>query len=151
MIIFYCKLSSEEMLSLLKNRDHPKFPADINQLKNTPGTHQFYRVSEMDVTTNTKSCCNLHPRYSSILSDAFLTSGNEHHFFSDDTNSNRQTCESAHRICKKILAKQGKIRGELLFQIGLLINKDTCVRFSHINDSELSCYISGYYYGFWTI
>ena len=145
------KFSSEAILSLLKIRDDPKFPADVNQLKNTSGIRQFYHVLEIHATANTKIYCNLNPRHSVIHSNAFyLQVTNVISLQAMKiviiTHANLNV-----EFVKKILIKKGKTRGELLFKIGLLTNKDTCMKFPHVDDSELYCHVSGDYEGFWII
>ena len=110
--------------------------------------HQFHNIPEIYTLDHYKSYYNLYPYYTTVYVDTFLSVRNKYYFLAEDLDSNHVTYKLIHHICNNVLSKYRKNIGNLLFQLGILINKNRYVQFPCTGNTKLSCHASGNHKGF---
>ena len=104
-------------------------------MKYLSGINVFHGMLDMRGHECTRSYYNLHPHYASEHVEEFEPARKEHHFLAGDSYRNNETCETMREICEENLSKRNESRGQLMFKIGLFLNRSTMIQLPHIDDS----------------
>ena len=89
----------------------------------------------------------MNPFHSNDKFDAFKKSGRGFYCLVINKDGNNATCKCIEHVCDYLLRKKKSVRDARLFQVGIVIHKNTSVQLFHRDDSECSCHVSSDYEG----
>ena len=104
-------------------------------------------MSDKNCSDNYKSWHNFHPHHSNQVSDHFRKRGRDYHFMVCNEDGNCVRCMWIEEICKDLPRNNNTIKGNIMLQLGIVIDNNKCTQLPHRDYAECSYHVSGNYEG----